>query len=119
MIKNYLKKTNNRTEAKEIDFETGIVKLYQINNGSENCGIDFPFSEYMTTYKEMGYESVNHMIKELKKRGQLGEEVPHEEQKHKEIEELLKLAKFRKGNGWNLADIPVKLEKYYNMTLSI
>lgn len=116
MIRNFLLNRNGRIEAKEIDTDTGRVKLYQINDGLSNCGINFPFSEYETTTANMGYSSVADMIKELKKRNQLGKEVPHDKQVANEISSILQLAKFRHENGWNLADIPEKLQKHYGLS---
>lgn len=115
MIRNFLKeiRTQDRTEAFEIDTNTGRVKIYQINNGSANCGIDFPFSEYDTTVYEMGYASPDECIKTLKKRGNLGKEVSHEEQAKAELNAYKKLLEWRRGNGWSLLDIPEKIAKYY------
>lgn len=116
MIRNFLTPYTDKYEAKEIDMETGRVKLYFLNKGSENCGIDFPFGEYDTSISEMGYNSPKEFISGLKRRGILGEEVDHESQIKKEAEAYLKLAKFRTENGWKLLSIPEKLEKYYNVS---
>lgn len=115
MIKNFLKITNDRIDAHEIDTETGRIKIYCINKGEDNCGIDFPYSEYETTAAELGYSSTNECLRELKRRKILGDEVPHDRQRANEIGACLLLAQFRYNNGWNLADIPEKLSRYYNL----
>ena len=116
MIRNFLRTTSTRVSAHEIDMEKGTVKIYSINKGGENCGINFPYSEYETTAIEMGYKSIQECFKELKKRGLLGEEVPHNKQRAEEISAYLQLAKFRNDNGWSLLDIPEKLMKYYKLS---
>lgn len=117
MIKHYLyKASNNRYEAKKIDMETGNILHYMINNGQDNIEINFPFSFYEASAKEWGYESPAAMIKELKKRKILGEEVPHDRQKAAEISALLHLAKYRHDNGWKTLDISENLQKYYGLS---
>lgn len=117
MIKTYLKAYANKTiEAKQINTETGEVLQYMINNNPEITGIKFPFSFYRTTSEKMGYNSPAAMIKELKKRNQLGEEVKTDRQKADEISALLELAKFRANKELNLFDIEEKLINIYGLS---
>lgn len=118
MIKTYLKAYANKTiEAKQINTETGEVLQYMLNNNiSDITGIKFPFSFYRTTSAKMGYNSPAAMIKELKKRNQLGDEVQTDRQKAEEISALLELAKFRKDRNYNLFDIEDKLINIYGLS---
>ena len=118
MIKTYLKPYSNKLiEAKQINTETGEVTQYFINNGlADTTTIKFPFSFYQTTAEKMGYTSPSAMIKELKKRKQLGEEVPTDRQKAEEISALLHLAKFRHENNYNNFDIEDKLINIYGLS---
>lgn len=118
MIRTFLKPYSNKLiEAKQINTETGEVTQYFINNGlADTTTIKFPFSFYQTTAEKMGYTSPSAMIKELKKRKQLGEEVNTDRQKAEEINALLDLAKVRVEKGYNLYDIEDKLLNIYGLT---
>ena len=113
MIRNFLRETSLRIEAREINMETGEVKLYSIDNQSD---IPFPYGEFETTVSYMGYDTPKAYIKEMKRRGILGEEVEHNRQRANEISGILQLARFRHDNNWSLMDIPVRLTTYYNLT---
>ena len=118
MIKTYLKPYLNHTmtEAHQINTETGEVLHYMINNDPGITTIKYPFSFHKTSAFEMGYTSPAEMIKELKKRKQLGEEVQTDRQKADEISELLHLAKYRSEKGYNNFDIEDKLMNIYGLS---
>lgn len=65
-------------QIKIIDLENNTMTLY---HQDKNYGLGFVFSEPFTkTIQEWGYASCNDMIKKLKKRGLLTNEVDYEEQ---------------------------------------
>ncbi len=118
MIKNYLLECadsygEKHYEAKEIDTESGTVKLYKIGIGSGN---DFPYSEFLTTANEMGYNGAEDVIKHYEELGSLGHEVPHDRQRAEEIGGLLRLARFRHETNRKLLNIPDNLKKYYGLS---
>ncbi len=78
-------------ELLQIDTENGKVKIYAVDKE-----LHFPFSEYYTTVLEMGYKSINEMIKVLHKK-----EINTAVQTEKEINGLLNLAKYRAEHGGN------------------
>ena len=84
-------------ELIQIDTENGSVKIYAVDSE-----IGFPFSEYYTTVSEMGYKSVDEMIKTLKNK-KTKKEINTDEQTAKEISGLVNLAKHRAKNGGNVS----------------
>lgn len=110
------------TEFVKIDDEKNTIKIYQVENE-----IGFPFSEYETSLTEYGYKSAEDYYRSIKKR--VGKdhivEVDAAEQTAKEINGLVKLAKYREDNGGNrlikledgtLYDDIVERLKAYNLT---
>ncbi len=118
MIKTYLKPylNNTMTEAHQINTETGEVLHYMINNDPGITTIKYPFSFYKTSAFEMGYTSPAEMIKELKRRKQLGEEVDATRQEAEEINALLDLAKVRIEKSYHIYDIEEKLLEIYGLS---
>ena len=104
------------TEAHQINTETGEVLHYMINNDPGITTIKYPFSFYKTSAFEMGYTSPAEMIKELKRRKQLGEEVDATRQEAEEINALLDLAKIRIEKSYHIYDIEEKLLKIYGLS---
>ena len=104
------------TEAHQINTETGEVLHYMINNDSGITTIKYPFSFYKTSAFEMGYTSPAEMIKELKRRKQLGEEVDATRQEAEEINALLDLAKVRIEKSYHIYDIEEKLLEIYGLS---
>lgn len=104
-------------ELIQIDTESGKVKIYTVDKE-----LDFPFSEYYTTVTKMGYKSIEDILKRMKSRKK---EIETEAQTEKEINGLLKLAKYRTEhnnhicmilkNGTKYNDIVERL-KVYGMT---
>ena len=90
MIRTFIQETNKKwDELLQIDTESGKVKIYTVDKE-----LGFPFSEYYTTVEEMGYKSINEMVNIMKKKDNK-QEIDTAEQTEKEINGLLKLAKYR------------------------
>lgn len=83
-------------ELIQIDTESGKVKIYSVDKE-----LNFPFSEYYTTVSEMGYKSINEIIKAMQKKD-TKQEIDTAEQTEKEINGLLNLAKYRAEHGGNV-----------------
>lgn len=80
MLKVFKKEYQNKYyEVKIINIETGeFTSYHQALSG-------FPFGKpYNTNVFKIGYSSVKECIKELKSRGNLGQEISHEDQKQSE-----------------------------------
>ncbi len=121
MIKNFLLERTEKYDeryfdAKQIDTETGAVKLYKINIGSVNAGGNYPYNEYETNINAMGYSSAEEVVKHYELLGTLGHEVKHDRQRAEEIGGYLHLAKFRHDTGRKLLNIADNLKKYYGLS---
>ena len=98
----------NRSEWNDIvrvNEETGEVFVY-----SQDAELGFRFSEYRTTFADMGYKSIKLFEKQMIKNGK--REVNTAEQEASEITGLLNLAKYRNENGRITSDIPERLTAY-------
>lgn len=115
MIKTFIQERAEKyDELLQINTENGAVKIYSVEKE-----IGFPFSEYETNSKDMGYDSVDDMIKNMKI---TAKEIDTKSQIEKEINGLLNLAKHRADNnkhvyitlkdGTKYNDIVERLKKY-------
>lgn len=120
MIRTFIQERASKwDELLQIDTESGKVKIYTVDKE-----LDFPFSEYYTTVAEMGYKSIKEIIDTMKRKDNK-KEVDTAEQTEKEINGLLKLAKYRAehnnhtcmilNDGTKYNDIVERL-KVYGMT---
>ena len=118
MIKTFIQERAKWNEILKVDTESGVITTY-----SQDKEIGFPFSEYSTSLKEMGYGSLKQLYDRMKQIGK--KEVDTEEQAKSEIEGLLNLAKYRKEhNGYrniilrdgSVYDDIVERLKQYNFT---
>lgn len=91
MIRTFIKNRNEWNELVQINTESGKVKYYCVDKE-----LGFPFSESYTTVSEMGYKSIDDIIKRIKR---WKEEIATDRQVAKEIAGLLKLAKYRVEHG--------------------
>ena len=118
MIKTFIQEHAEKwDELIQIDTESGKVKIYSVDKS-----LDFPFSEYYTTFQEMGYTSLKQFLKRMKA---TKKEIDTDRQIAKEITGLLKLAKYRSehnkhiyltlNDGTKYNDIVERL-KTYGMT---
>lgn len=118
MIRTFINIRNTSwNELVQVDTESGKIKYYSVDQE-----MGFPFSESYTTFSEMGYESINDIIKRIKR---WKEEIATDRQVAKEISGLLKLAKYRAehnkhicltlNDGTKYNDIVERL-KTYGMT---
>ena len=88
MVRTFIQeRAENWNELVQIDTESGKVKIYSVDKE-----LGFPFSEYHSSISDMGYDSVNDMVKRMKSRKK---EIETNRQTAKEISGLLKLAKHR------------------------
>lgn len=83
-------------ELLQVDTESGKVKIYAVDKE-----LNFPFSEYYSTFSEMGYKSIDEIIDTMKK-NKAKAEIDTVEQTEKEINGLVNLAKHRAENGGNI-----------------
>ena len=91
MIRTFIKNRNEWNELVQVNTESGKVKYYCVDKE-----LGFPFSESYTTVSEMGYKSIDDIIKRIKR---WKEEIATDKQIAKEIAGLLKLAKYRVEHG--------------------
>lgn len=92
MLRTFIQeKSTDWNELVQIDTESEKVKIYSVDKE-----IGFPFSEYYTMVAEMGYKSVNDIIKRMKS---IKKEIATDRQIASEITGLLKLAKYRSEHG--------------------
>ena len=117
MIKTFIQeRKGNFDELLQINTESGEVKIYAVDKE-----LDFPFSEYYSTVREMGYNSIDEMVKTMKNK-ETKKEIDTDTQTKKEINGLYKLAEHRAKNGSNVFmrlkdgtlcnDISERLKKY-------
>lgn len=111
MVRTFIQERETKwNEIIQIDTETEKVKIYSVDKT-----LGFPFSEYYTTVKEMGYKYVKDILKRMKSRKN---EIETDKQMASEISGLLKLAKYRAKNNNHAQpdyyDIVVRL-KYYGI----
>ena len=94
MIKTFIQeRKGNFDELLQINTESGEVKIYAVDKE-----LDFPFSEYYSTVREMGYNSIDEMVKTMKNK-ETKKEIDTDTQTKKEINGLYKLAEHRAKNG--------------------
>lgn len=92
MTKTYIQERNTTwDELVQLNTENGQVKIYCVDKE-----LGFPFSEYFSTISEMGYDSTADFIKTMNNRKT---EISTDVQISKEIDGLLKLAKYRHQNN--------------------
>ncbi len=92
MTKTYIQERNTTwNELIQINTENNQVKIYCVDKE-----LGFPFSEYYSSVSEMGYDSAEDFVKTMKIRKT---EISTEMQQTKEIDGLLKLAKYRHQNN--------------------
>lgn len=117
MIRTFIQeRKGNFDELLQINTENGEVKIYAVEKE-----LDFPFSEYYSTVSEMGYNSIDEMVKTMKNK-ETKKEIDTDKQTKKEINGLYKLAEHRAKNGGNVFmklkdgtlynDISERLKKY-------
>ena len=117
MIRTFIQeRKGNFDELLQINTESGEVKIYAVDKE-----LDFPFSEYYSTVIEMGYNSIDEMVKTMKNK-ETKKEIDTDTQTTKEINGLYKLAEQRAKNGGNVFmklkdgtlynDISERLKKY-------
>lgn len=117
MIRTFIQeRKGNFDELLQINTESGEVKIYAVDKE-----LDFPFSEYYSTVSEMGYKSIDEMVKTMKNK-ETKKEIDTDAQTKKEIIGLYKLAEHRAKNGGNVFmrlkdgtlynDISERLKKY-------
>lgn len=105
MTRTFLINRNKWNDIVRVNEETGEVLVY-----SQDAELGFRFSEYQTTIKDMGYNSIKDYVKKMKQNGK--HEVDTQEQEDSEIAGLLNLAKYRVQNGRITRDIPERLTAY-------
>lgn len=88
MIRTFVNERAKWDNVTQINTETKEVKIYAVDKE-----LGFPFSEYTTTVSEMGWRSTDEFINRMKRTSDY--EPNTEEQTEKEIQGLLKLAKYR------------------------
>ena len=117
MIRTFIQeRKGNFDELLQINTESGEVKIYAVDKE-----LDFPFSEYYSTVSEMGYNSIDEMVKTMKSK-ETKKEIDTDAQIKKEINGLYKLSEHRAKNGNNIFmrlkdgtlyyDISERLKKY-------
>lgn len=107
MIKTFIQeRTGKFDELLQINTVSEEVKIYAVDKE-----LDFPFSEYYSTVSDMGYSSVNEMIEAMKNKS-LKKEIDTAEQTEKEINGLLKLAKYRAEHNNHICIILEDGKKY-------
>ena len=116
MIRTFIQERGKFNELLQINTESGEVKVYAVDKE-----LDFPFSEYYSTVSEMGYNSIDEMVKTMKNK-ETKKEIDTDTQTKKEINGLYKLAEHRAKNGGNIFmklkdgtlynDISERLKKY-------
>ena len=116
MIRTFIQERGKFNELLQINTESGEVKVYAVDKE-----LDFPFSEYYSTVREMGYNSIDEMVKTMKNK-ETKKEIDTDAQIKKEIDGLYKLAEHRAKNGSNVFmrlkdgtlynDISERLKKY-------
>lgn len=117
-MKRVFKEDNGQDyQIKVIDLETNTMTLY---HQDKSYGLGFVFSELFTkTIQEWGYSSANDMIKKLKKRGLLTNEVDYEEQLKSEKIGFINLGvdRIKRHNRINTNDFKDVIEKLSNYGL--
>ena len=117
MIRTFIQeRKGNFDELLQINTESGEVKIYAVDKE-----LNFPFSEYYSTVSEMGYNSIDEMVKAMKNK-ETKKEIDTDTQTKKEINGLYKLAEHRAKAGKNIFmrlkdgtlynDISERLKKY-------
>lgn len=105
MIRTFIQENKKYKEAFQINTETEEVKTYSID---KKYGL--PFCEFNTTVSEMGYNSVESCINEL--REFFPKEVDTYQQESSNIKGLLNLLKYRKEHGYDIEDVLKRLEAF-------
>ena len=115
MIKTFIQERAKWNDILKVDTESGVITMY-----SQDKKLGFPFSEYSTSLKEMGYGSLEQLFDRMKQIGK--KEVDTEEQAKSEINGLVKLAQYRTernnsfymilNDGTLYSDIIERLQSY-------
>ena len=109
----FIKEVEKMKEIRIFDLDNNTFTFYY---PSKNLGFKFGVDKSFSV-EEMGYKSIKHMIKELKKRNLLGTEISHQELFELEKIGYIKLAidRIKRAGGIDTAnfnDIIEKLKKY-------
>ena len=109
----FIKEVEKMKEIRIFDLDNNTFTFYY---HSKNLGFKFGV-EKSFLIEEMGYKSIKHMIKELKKRNLLGTEISHQELFDLEKIGYIKLGADRikragRINAADFQDIIEKLKKY-------
>lgn len=109
MIRTFIQeRKGNFDELLQINTESGEVKVYAVDKE-----LGFPFSEYYSTVSEMGYKSIDEMVKTMKNK-ETKKEIDTDTQIKKEINGLYKLAEHRAKNGGGNVFMKLKDGTLYN-----
>ena len=109
----FIKEAERMKEVRMFDLDNNTFTFYY---HSKNLGFKFGVEKSFSV-EVMGYKSIKHMIKELKKRNLLGTEISHQELFELEKIGYIKLAidRIKRAGGIdtaNFKDIIEKLKKY-------
>ena len=100
-------------EIVQINEVADIIKIY-----TQDKEIGFPFSEYISSLRNFGYNSADEYIRSMQKREKENihrtctEEIDTDTQIKSEIDGFFNLANYRKERGKSYADIVGSLKAY-------